>query len=456
MKHRLPLLALSVVSLASACSDVPAPTLAPTDRSAELHPANVEKYVALGTSIGMGWQSNGVYYAGQLVSFPALLSFGSGRPFTLPLIQSPGCISPLIAPLALGKRLSGEPASGSTICAPNADGVRLPTQNVSIATALAADALTTPSPGPAGAPWYNRVLPPGATQITAALAQQPTIVSVEFGGNEVLGALSGLYAPGVTVVPFPFFAGPYSALLDAIGTSRAKAVLFEMPNSATRLPALRRAEEIWSDRLEFAALHVDVSPDCRNNPNYVNVSIMSLNAAYDGAFRAAHGLPNATFSCADIPGTQDLVLTPSDIANVNVQLAQMRAFVEGQAAARGYALASLGALYDRTDLKPYPYSIINHLTSPIPMGPYISLDGVHPSALGHSLLAAEEARALNTRYSASFARAATVTNEFALKGNMADVTPGIALDMAKSVAASNSGVRLAPCSVLGVCRGERR
>jgi hypothetical protein len=63
---------------------------------------------------------------------------------------------------------------------------------------------------------------------------------------------------------------------------------------------------------------------------------------------------------------------------------------------------------------------------------------------------------LNTRYSASFARAATVTNEFALKGNMADVTPGIALDMAKSVAASNSGVRLAPCSVLGVCRGERR
>jgi lysophospholipase L1-like esterase len=451
MKYRLSIVALLVASFASACSDAPVPTLAPTDRAALLQNDHPQKYVALGTSISMGWQSDGVYYAGQLVSFPSQLAIGNGRPITLPLIQAPGCVSPLIAPLAAGKRLSGESAAGSTVCAPNVERVTLPTQNVGIAGALAADALTTPSPGPVTAPWYKRVLPPGATQLSAALVQQPTVVSVEFGGNEVLGALSGLYAPGVTVVPFPFFAGPYSALLDAIGTTHAKAVLFEMPATATKFPALRRAEEIWADRFEFAALHVDVSTDCRNSPNYINVSIKSLNAAYDGAFRAAHGLPNTTFSCADIPGTQDLVLTPADIANANALLAQMRAFVEAQAAARGYALASLGALYDRSDLKPRPYSIINHLTSPIPMGLYISLDGVHPSALGHGLLALEAARALNATYGASFAKAATATSTLALTGDINDVSPSIALEMAKSVAAENRGVQLSPC-FLGACR----
>jgi lysophospholipase L1-like esterase len=451
MKDRLSIVALFVASFASACSDAPVPTLAPTDRAASLHADHAEKYVALGTSIGMGWQSDGVYYAGQLVSYPSLLAFGTGRPITLPLIQSPGCVSPLVTPLAAGKRLSGESAAGSTVCAPNVAGVTLPTQNVSISTALAADALVTPSPGPADKPWYQRVLPPGATQLTAALAQQPTIVSVEFGGNEVLGALSGLYAPGVTVVPFPFFAGPYTALLDAIGTTHAKAVLFEMPTTATRLPALRPAEEIWADRLEFAALHVDVSADCHGSPNYINVSIKSLNAAFDGAFRAAHGLPNATFSCADIPGTPDLVITPSDVANLNALLAQMRAFVEGQAAARGYALASLGALYDRSDLKTRPYSIIHHLTSPIPMGLFISLDGVHPSAFGHGLLAFDAARAINAKYGASFARAATATSPLALKGDIDEVSPSMALEMARSVAAENRGVQLSPC-FMGACR----
>src|SRR5262249_13018642 len=82
-----------------------------------------EKYVAIGTSISMGWASNGVYFGSQLTSWPALLSFGAGHPMSLPLIQSPGCISPIVAPLGAGLRLSGESISGSTVCADNVQGV---------------------------------------------------------------------------------------------------------------------------------------------------------------------------------------------------------------------------------------------------------------------------------------------------------------------------------------------
>jgi len=276
-----------------------------------------ERYVAIGTSISMGWESNGVYDASQRLSWPALLGFATDHGISLPLIQSPGCTSPIVAPLGGGLRLSGESISGSTVCASNDAGVTLPTQNVALAAALAADAVQTTPEAATSYPWFSRVLPPGTTELTAALSQHPTIVSVELGGNEVLNATSGLVAPGVTVVPLPYFTTPYDALLDALEPTGAKAVLVGLPADARNLPALRRGDEIWADRAEFASLHVDVSNDCNGNQNYINVSIKSLNLAFTAAFMSSHGLPNPVFSCADIPGTQDLVLTPADIATIN-------------------------------------------------------------------------------------------------------------------------------------------
>src|SRR5207237_5942010 len=102
----------------------------------------------------------------------------------------------------------------------------LPTQNVAIAGALAADAVgTIPEVGGVRRPWYRRVLAPGTTQMSAALSQSPTFVSVELGGNEVLQALSGLVVPGVTVVPYPGFAVPYDILLNTLGATQVRALL---------------------------------------------------------------------------------------------------------------------------------------------------------------------------------------------------------------------------------------
>ena len=462
------LLPLGAVALTAACSDAPRLTSPPPATATRAvdptwwtrfdHPR--ERFVAIGTSISMGWASNGVYDKSQLVSWPSLLEFASGTPMSLPLIQSPGCTSPLIAPLGAGKRLSGESAAGSTVCAPNDIGVTLPTQNLALAGAIAADALQkTSEEGVAtGSPWYARVLPPGTTQLSAALAQQPTFVSVELGGNDVLGALSGLFAPGITVVPFPFFAAPYGAILDALGTAHPKALLFEMPSEARNLPAIRGGNEVWADRLEFAALNVDVSTDCNGSPNYINVSIKSLELVFTAAFTSTHGLPNPVFSCADIPGTADLVLTPADIAAVNAELAQMRAFVEQQAASRGYAVASLGALYDMPNLKPPTYSVISQLTSPFPFGPFISLDGVHPSIFGHAVLAFEAARAINTRYGHAgdeVVRATGPSTSFLEPPGVPDERVGSALELARRIAREHQGLRLSACSIALSCNVRR-
>jgi lysophospholipase L1-like esterase len=463
MSQRTHLFALGAAVVAAACSEtsqLTAPaapaTRTPTVATASLFPSR-EKYVAIGTSISMGWASNGVYAGSQVVSWPELLSFAQLRPISLPLIQSPGCVSPLVAPLAANKRLSGEPFSGSAVCAPNVGGVTLPTQNVALAGALTIDALTkTPEAAAVGnppMPWYARVLPPGTTQVSAALAQRPTLVSVELGGNDILATTGGRVIPFVTYLPFPVWAQAFDAVLNTVGPAVPKGLVLGMPLDGTNLPALRGGNEIWDDAAEFAALHVDVSPDCQNSPNYINVSVKSIILVFTAAFTSANGLPNPVFSCADVgdPNNDDYVLTPSDIATVNTQLAQMAAYAQQKAAARGYAFFSLGALYDRPDLKPSKYSVISQLISPIPYGPYISLDGVHPSALGNTVLAVAAAKALNGTYGSISATVIATSGQSLAEQLVEPTLPVMSLEWAKRVAKEHQGERMPTCLMPGGC-----
>ncbi len=458
------LLPLLAVLVGVGCSDA-ASTSAP--RALEPTAANAvdrsvrtpEKYVAIGTSISMGWASNGVYDGSQRTAWPALLAFGTGTPFSLPLIASPGCISPIVPPLGAAKRLNGDPISGGLVCAPNDPGVTLPAQDVALAQALAVDAVqSTPEMKAVTYPWYLRVLPLGTTQLTAALAQNPTIVSVELGGNEVLGSTGGLFQPGVTTVPLPFFIAPYDALLDGLASVHPKVILAGMPVDGRHLASLRRGSEIWADRAEFAALSVDVSDNCRDNPNYVNISQLSLNMVFTAAFTSTHGLPNPTYSCEDVPGTPDFILTPADISALNGLMGQMNEHIRGQAKARGYAFFSIGALYDLPALKPAPYSIVYQLTSLTPYSPFISLDGVHPSALGSAVLAGAAALGYNLRYFGhdvgSHVASANVIPSAPSVSFAAQLEepqlPAAALAQAKRIAAANAGRKVSPCMIPGI------
>jgi hypothetical protein len=267
----------------------------------------------------------------------------------------------------------------------------------------------------------------------------------------VLNGTSGLVLPGVTVVPVPFFIAPYDALLNALGAAGTKVVLAGLPREARNLAALRRADEIWADREEFAALHVDVSPNCETSPNYINVSVLSLNMAFAGAQAAAMGQPNVVYSCADVPGTPDLILTPDDIDTINGMLAQMDDHIRDQATARGYAYWTIGALYDRRDLKPAKYSVASQLASSLPYGLYTSLDGVHPNPLGSAVLAVAAAQGINARYGMSHALARSAPGATLADHMVEPEAPALLLERARSVAAQRRGVRLPACAST-VCR----
>ena len=405
MARTIPLLC---VALLTACSDrIAGPATAHQPPVVRFDAQDrVGKYVAMGTSVSMGVMSSGVLAADQAFSWPAQLAELAGVPFSQPLIAWPGCQPPLAAPLASLRRVNGEPPfARSAVCAPLAEGSSPSSQNLAISEAITANALGTTPQSASPATWplrgefYSRVLGAGQTQLTAMLAQQPDLVSVELGANEVLGIRSGLLAPGVTYVPTGAWRPAYDQLIAGVKTTGAKVLLVGLLSDLESFPSLRSGAELEANRDELAGFGIVLSADCGGaasaNQIYVPAKVVGAYAAALAA-RAA-GQPVPTLSCADVPGTEDYVLTPADIATMEAQLVEMNAHIRGIAEANGYAFFELEALYGRKDLKA-PFSATTLLTSDEPYGPYISLDGVHPNAAGHRIFAREAAKALNVTY----------------------------------------------------------
>jgi lysophospholipase L1-like esterase len=313
----------------------------------------------------------------------------------------------LFAPIASGVRISGEAAAASFAarsCAGNEPGVILPAGNVAINGARTSQALfATPETPDFYQRLYADVLPSGATQLSAAIAQHPTLVSVEFGANEVLGARDGGFALGQTVVPIAVWAPQYHQLLDEVGRASQRAVLVGLIDHAIDFPSFRTGAELWAARGSFAPFNVVVSDDCNGSQNVLFVPVVVPTAAARGAYYGANFHVPYTLSCADAglapDGTviPDNILSPADMKRLDLQMAAMNAIIRLEAFRRGYAYFPLGALYDHVNVKA-PFNAITLMTSPEPYGPYFSLDGTHPSAAGNSVLAAAAARALNERY----------------------------------------------------------
>jgi lysophospholipase L1-like esterase len=370
-----------------------------------------QRYVAIGTSISMGVQSDGVFSETQTSSWPAQLARMGDREITQPYIQFPGCRSPFAAPLGGGVRLSGEPILGDPAalsCAPLVDGVTLPTQNVAINGARARDVLfTTPQNilDAGNAKVYTRVLPPTMTQLDAMAAQNPKLVSVELGGNEVLSAISGVALVGPP--PFPVenpatFAAEMHQIFDRIDAVQVKHVLVVgLPTSPFEASAFRSGAEVAANAgVLLVAFNVAVQPDCAgaNAANQIFVTARIPLAIQAGLAARAQGFPPVPLSCAGAgPTTQDFVLDAGEQTILNTVVAQMNATLQAEAQARGYAYMSLDALYSAPGVR-VPFNVVALMTSATPFGPFMSLDGLHPNAAGQTLIAQAAAQALNARY----------------------------------------------------------
>jgi hypothetical protein len=408
-------LLVPIVAFVAACADAPlAPPRVDAARPSlqESEGRGVfQRYVAIGTSISMGGQSDGVFFGTQASSWPAQLARMGNREITQPDIQFPGCHAPIAPPLGAGVRLSGEAtlANPATLsCAPLVAGVSLPTQNVAIFGARAFDALfTTPENvvDLGNRQLYSRVLAPGETQVSAMEAQNPKIVSVELGANEVLDARSGVALVGPPPLPIAnpaTFTAQYSQILDRIEAVGVKDVLLVgLPTNPFSIPGFRSGAEISANAaVLLGAFNVAVQPDCATtnaqNQMYVTAKLAPVMQA--GLLARAANLPPVPFTCAGGgPTTVDLVLTPAEQTIVAGVVTQMNATIQAEAQARGFAFFSLDALYSAPGVRT-PLDVVALFTTAEPFGPFMSLDGLHPNAAGQALLAQAAAQALNATY----------------------------------------------------------
>ena len=393
MKRLSALLGASLVLAACADPVQPPPARPHLDVQAPTAQEIFARYVSLGTSNSMGVQSAGVFASGQRAAWPAQLAGRVGVSFALPLVEDPGCGPPLLPPLAADLVLVG--AFGNdlvtavmTLCMPLRDGVTLPTNNVAVSGANAHDALyaTVESESArnerVGA-LYSRVLPPGYTQITAMLAQNPTFVSVELAANDVLPASTGRIE---AMTPYDDWQRDYDQIIAAVKSTGARAVLVGLPSDAARFPSVRRAREFFNQWPYLLTLGITVSLNCYFSSNYLFIP---------GYVLTLLSKAPTTATCANVPGTADYVLTASDVSAINGRMSQINAHIQALATANGYAYFSLESLYG---LPKPSFNMVDVLFSDTPFGPNISLDGVHPSADGQKILANAAVQAINAKY----------------------------------------------------------
>jgi hypothetical protein len=188
------------------------------------------------------------------------------------------------------------------------------------------------------------------------------------------------------MTPYADWERDYDQVIAAVRSTGARAVLVGLPRDAANFPSIRRARELFDQRSELRLLGIHVSASCKASSNYLFIP---------GYVLTLLSRTPATATCADVAGTADFVLTPDDVSAINARMAMMNIHIQEKADEGGYAYFDLGALYDQ----PKPaFRISDLLLSRTPFGPNISLDGVHPSARGQTILADAAARAINARY----------------------------------------------------------
>jgi lysophospholipase L1-like esterase len=362
----------------------------------------------------MGYMSEGVYFATQQTAWPALLAHQAfANKFTEPLLQGPGCYSPLIPPLSLGfKRLSGATYPGinpqDQICALLGT-TTLPTNNVAVDGATTYHALRITPESTVTTPLnvdsdqrkrlYKAILAPGKTQVTSMMAQNPTLVSVELGANEALRTVtSGVVAPAAayrqpdgtfTFYPTSLWQPQYDAIVDSIAKTGAKALLVSVP-LIPNIVGVYPGDDFYKDSVAFVPFGVTVSADCRGSTN----SIFAF-----GKVLVALGSPKPnTFSCTNNPSAADFILTPADTTFVNGLIRSMNAHIATQATTHSWAYLELNTALAGFIAKKSSFSLSRFLNCNSPFGQYISLDGVHPTPDGQQAIANAAADALNATY----------------------------------------------------------
>ena len=358
-----------------------------------------KSYVALGNSITAGFQSNGINDSTQRQSYARLLAAQMGTQYHYASLAGRGCTPPIANGLT-GALVGNAPAGTCDLRAAASvtdvlNNVAVPGARVldpTSATSVASNALTTFILG-------------GKTQVAKALDARPTFATIWIGNNDVLQpALSGLFQPIVSTQTQ--FQTAYDAMINQLlaGAPDLKGVLIGVAK-AQYLPSFTTGALLFATPAAQGAINaatgktVVIDASCNGSTSLINV--VSLIPAIKA------GTHPALIACAKgiypAPVGDVYVLDPAEQATLNAAIDAYNNYIQTKATAINFGYFDPNTLFAAGkasgDIPPFP----NFASTTATYGPLISLDGVHPTAAAHKLIANSLIGVINAKYATTLA-----------------------------------------------------
>lgn len=410
---------LGVLGLAAACtvpfSDLIAPNAA--------RGAMFNSYVAIGNSLTAGYMSGGIIDSTQRRSYAFLLAQSMGTRFAYPSLAGRGC-APLITNFQTQARPAGTSAAtcdlrSAATATDILNNVAVPgawSYDPTARTSATSNALTTFFLG-------------GRSQVQRAMDAKPTFVSVWIGNNDVLGpgvssggcttAATGCSITLSAITSQATFAANYDALIDSLkkASPDLEGVLVGVVN-VTNAPIMfsARAFATAGFKTTFDAVACGGTPNsCAATGNVTLLDASCSSAPGDTALIntfMAHQIragahpsiiactPGGAAATFPAPVGDILVLTATEQATVRAAVTGYNTYIKAKANTLGWAwfdadsaLASI-----KTPTSTVVRTTPNYLSTTNPFGTGMSLDGVHPFASLHLIIANGIIKEINKAY----------------------------------------------------------
>ena len=390
---------VALVGAVAACTDKSADVLGPRPTQGD---GLFQRYVSLGNSITAGWQSDGINDSTQVQSYAFLLAQQMGTRFAVPFFSKPGCTPP-IANWVTQKRID------SVAPVPNGCAFRSATRatdilnNVAVPGEFTAD-LTSKTTLVAPTGLFTLILG-GMTQVEKALQADPTFATVWIGNNEILApATTGLLVqtpgvPGSGLLPAaawrPLFAAGINQLKTAPSLRGGVLIGVVDPVNAPRFfPAdTLGVNTTYKGQWDQLTTKTNTILGCGASGYLISTEIIS---------RIRSGALPAVVSCVknqpQAPVGDIFMLDPTERQTLSATVTEYNAYIKAKADSIGFAYFDPNPVLAAARTARLVPVIPALLSTTNPFGEYFSLDGVHPRAKAHILVANALIDVINTKY----------------------------------------------------------
>lgn len=436
---------LSIIALAIVgCEDyndltAPAPV--------NLGSADFTRFVSIGNSLTMGEQSSSVFESAQMYSFGNIIAKQVGATYAQATFSEPGTpgrleIESLDPFTTYTNPLQGSPTN---LTYPE------PYNNLGIKGAFLYDVLNARSATtcytaqpPFNTPnsLFNAVLRGFGTQLELAIAQQPTLITLWIGNNDILAFATrgGLFPPTDPAV----FQTQYTQVLTALNSTGAQIIIGGMPNAlltpyfttvgpgvGQAISGIPGAQGLIYQTTGAPGIAVATGNELINKSVYITLSgsaAASLIGDQTGKYYTDNGIPvppgvNTAFPFGltpENPFPNGLVLDPTEIAAYLALRTGYNQIISGLAGSFGYSVIDWDNLF--TQLASSGGLAVNGITysATYVTGNFFSLDGIHPTSQGYGIIANEFIKAINNKYSASIplVDVSTIPGSLVFKGDV--------------------------------------